>query len=54
LAHASATGQAHGRAFQPTINLTVQPGFYSENAAAKRALTRDVFLALEQYRKDFL
>ena len=45
---------AGGSGFSPTINLYMQPGFYSENAAAKRALTKDVFLALEQYRKDYV
>jgi phage-related protein len=45
---------AGGGGFNPTIILNMQPGFYSENAAARRALTKDVFLALEQYRKDYI
>jgi hypothetical protein len=53
-AHASSSGQSHGMAFNPTINLHIKPGFYDSNTAAVRALTKDVFLALEAYKKDYV
>jgi hypothetical protein len=40
--------------WNPTINVHVAAGLDSVNAAARRALTKDIFLALEQYRKDYV
>lgn len=40
--------------FSPTINIHVAAGLDPVNAAARRALTKDLFLALEQYRKDYV
>jgi phage-related protein len=40
--------------WSPTIVLNVAAGLDPVNAAARRALTKDLFLALEQYRKDYV
>jgi hypothetical protein len=40
--------------WNPTIHVHVQAGLETVNSAAKRALTKDIFLALEQYRKDYV
>lgn len=40
--------------WNPTIHVHVQAGLETVNSAAKRALTKEIFLALEQYRKDYV
>jgi hypothetical protein len=40
--------------WSPTIIVNVAAGLDPVNAAARRALTKDLFLSLEQYRKDYI
>jgi hypothetical protein len=53
-------GGSDGRSYHttsnwnPTIHVHVQAGLETVNSAAKRALTKEIFLSLEQYRKDYV
>lgn len=53
-------GGSDGRSYHttsnwnPTIHVHVQAGLETVNSAVRRALTKDIFLALEQYRKDYV
>jgi phage-related protein len=49
-----AASKSYSTTFSPTINIQTQAGLNELGAANRRALTRDVFLALEQYRKDYV
>jgi len=46
--------RSYSTSFSPNVVVHVQAGLETVNSAAKRALTRDIFLALEAYKKDYL
>lgn len=48
------SGNSYSSSFSPTVHVHVSAGLETVNSAAKRALTKDIFLALEQYRKDYV